>query len=425
MPLLKGKSKETIDSNIQTLIDEGKSPEQAAAIAHSVAERPTRLAHILPRQDLFDSAAVIPLSDQEFFKQTVRSLREWVETRKPNVLREHVRDGESMGEVIGIIEDDSGIYAEVILSPEAEQKLKEGKLRYVSGSFSWNHKADDYSDRGAWPSALMELSFVSVPRHSRQIPIPQLNNLSEADVISSDHITQLSAVFNEHDSFLIEVSDMDLEQLQELLATMLADAMAPMIERLEHLESRLNEEEEGERDEEVKEAEADEAKAEDGEDKPAEDEDLGQAEGDLERAEAKEEEMAEDEEGEEKSELSESPNVIRDLEKRAVLAEARIAELEQEIAFRNANNVVAKDIASRPHMSTMSEKLVKIYMADQELYNDVLGAVPESSASILSERVTVGFAHANSKPSNPYKAAAELAKAEGISYPEALKRVSA
>lgn len=37
MPLKKGKSKKTIQSNIKTEIDHGKDPKQAAAIAYSVA----------------------------------------------------------------------------------------------------------------------------------------------------------------------------------------------------------------------------------------------------------------------------------------------------------------------------------------------------------------------------------------------------
>ena len=37
MPLKEGKSKKTIQSNIKTLIKEGKDPKQAAAIAYSKA----------------------------------------------------------------------------------------------------------------------------------------------------------------------------------------------------------------------------------------------------------------------------------------------------------------------------------------------------------------------------------------------------
>lgn len=39
MPLLKGKSKDTLQKNIQRLINEGYKPDQAAAIAYSQAKR--------------------------------------------------------------------------------------------------------------------------------------------------------------------------------------------------------------------------------------------------------------------------------------------------------------------------------------------------------------------------------------------------
>ncbi len=392
---------------------------------------PMRLAHILPRKDLFDGAALIPLSNPEFYKKTVTSLREWVATRKPSVLVEHERDGEASGAVVGIVEDERGIFAQLELTPDAESKLKEGKLRFVSGTFAWNHKADDYSDNGAWPSSLLELSMVSVPRHSRQIPMTELNQLSklsERNVLSSGHVTQLSATFTPTQSFFInEVTDMDLEQLRELLGTMLEEAMTPLLERVDAIESGMQEEPAKEEEAEVEEAGADVKKVEEGEDKSETDVDEGEAKGDLERAEEKEEgeeELAEEKvEEEEESKLSETVDPTRELEKRAVLAEARIAELEGQIALRDAKVSVASDIASRPHMSSMSEKLVKIYMNDKELYKEVLGVVPEANSSILSERVTVGYAHLESKVSDPYKAAAKLAKDEGITYLEALAKV--
>jgi hypothetical protein len=378
--------------------------------------RKIRLAHILPKKDLFDSKLNIPLGDESFFKQVVSSLKEWVKTRKPNILLEHRRDGETLGEIVGIHEDEKGIFAEMVLNPDIDQKLQEGKFRFVSPTIAWNHKADDFGAHGTWPAALLEVSMVACPRHSRQIPMTQINELSESRVLNS-HVTQLSARIGPTESYFIsdtEDINMSLEELQEVMAEMLA----PVVERLDALESSsLEEGEEEEVKEEDAEASADEAKV---------DEDEGQAEGDEERAEVKEEEaeLAEDgKEEEEVVELSEKLSDVQTMERRALLAEAKVAELNGVITMRDAQNAVASDLVGRPHMSSMSEKLVNIYVTDRDLYSEVIGVIPADATSILAERVTVGYATGNAKAGNPYKAALALQKAEGINYLEALKRV--
>ena len=391
-------------------------------------ETPIRLSHILPRKDLFDGERVLPLSDPVFFKTVTDSLKEWVRTRKPNICKEHRRDGESYGEVLGIVEDERGIFAQVRFIPEAEAKLAQGKLKYCSGTFVFNHKADDYTEKGAWPCSLLELSLVSVPRHSRQISMQHLNQLSESDVVLEGYVTQFNSVYTPTDTFIIEEEpDMDLDKLNELLEALLVDAMAPLLERIGKLEAAAEVKAPEEAEEEVKEAEVDEAKAEEAPESAKADEEEGEAKAEEKLAEEAPEasEEAPELKEEEESMLSEPVvDLNRELEKRAVLAEAKVAELEADICLRDAHVAVANDIASRPHMSSMSEKLVNIYMNDKDLYTEVLGVVPESTSSLLSERVAVGYAHVDAKPSNPYKAATELAKAEGITYTEALSRVS-
>ncbi len=383
---------------------------------------PTRLSHILPRKDLFDGQETLPLSDPKFFSGVVNSLREWVKTRNPSILKEHMCDGESWGSVTGIIEDDRGIFAEVELIPAGEAKLKEGKLSYVSGKFVFGHKADDFTEKGAWPCSLLELSLVSVPRHSRQISMQDLNQLSESDVVLEGHVAQFSSVLETTDTFIIaEDTDMDLDKLNELLGELLAEKLGPLLERLEALEGSPEAEEEV-----AKEEVAEEAKLEEGEDKPKEE--------DSEVVEVKEEEVVseeaekapeEAEKEEEESKLSEpAVNVNRDLERRVLAAEARVAELERAEEVNKVIGIVSNDLATRTHTSELGESLVETYMKDRDLYNLVVSNLQEKTESILSERAVIGFAHANSKPSNPYKAATTLAKAEGISYTEALSRVS-
>jgi hypothetical protein len=371
-------------------------------------EKKTRLAHILPAKSLFDGELNIPLDDPKFFKKIVSSLQEWVDTRKPNILLEHRRDGESLGEITKVFSDERGIFAEMVLNEETEQKFSEGKFRFVSPTIAWSHKADDYSDRGAWPAALLEVSMVATPRHSRQLPLTHINELSESEVLNTERITQFSALVGPElkTSFIGEI-DMSLEELQEVMAGMLA----PIVERLAALEAPAEELAE----------DAEEVKEEEVETVAVEDEEVSE---EAVEVEVKEEaELAEDEEDEkEVSSLSEAPS--KDLEKRALLAEAKVAELKAVIAMRDAQAVVAKDISSRPHMSSMSEKLVKIYVSDRDLYKEVLGVIPENATSVLAERVTVGFVSENPNTGNPYTAAYALAEKEGISYPEALKRIS-
>jgi chromosome segregation ATPase len=139
------------------------------------------------------------------------------------------------------------------------------------------------------------------------------------------------------------------------------------------------------------------------------------------------EEAQEDEEEEGESEMmykySKMSEKIAELEKASVLAEATIADLREQIAQRDAQDAVSADIANKPHLSQMSEKLVGIYRKDRDLYAEVLNVAGEAKAdtkSILSQRVTSGFSEVQA-PKDPFAAAHEVAASEGISYRAALE----
>lgn len=380
------------------------------------------LAHILPAQSLFDGEHIIPLDNPDFFNRVVDSLAEWVATRKPGICLEHERNGESLGYVNAIVEDEKGVFAEMILNEEASLRFADDAFRFVSPTIAWNHRADDYGDRGAWAASLLEISFVSVPRHSRQLPIEEMSKLAENTKQSvfyneTETVSYFSAYVDEGDTYFITEPetnegeyDMDLEKLQELLSGMLDERLDPLYRRLDALEGR---------EEEVKEEV---------------DEDLEAAEEVKEDVEVKEEveveaaeEVVEEEKEEVVIELSEVQALkatVKALEKRSILAEANVEKLNAELAHRDAVMHVGDDIVARPHLSAMSEKLVSIFKTDKKLYSEVLDVVPAGSASVLNERVTVGYSRQDASMGNPYEAASKLASDEGIDYRQAFTRLN-
>ena len=394
----------------------------------------TILAHILPKQSLFDGEHAIPLDNSSFYNTVLASLKEWVDSRSPSICLEHERNGESLGYVSSIIDDEKGMFAQLVLNDSAAATFDEGSYRYVSPTIAWNHRADDYLDHGVWPASLLEVSFVSVPRHSRQIPVAEMAQLNENNsqpvfYNETEKVSRFSAYVGTNTAGIEETyfitdeptelsnegeNDMDLEKLHEILSGMLDERLAPLYKRLDDLEMDTKEDVKEDVDEVVEDTEAAEEVVEDTEDKE---------EIEVEAA----EEVIVEEKKEELIELSEVDALkatIKTLEKRSVLAEANVEKLNAEIAHRDAVMHVSGDIAARPHLSAMSERLVSIFKTDKTLYGEVLDVVPAGSASVLNERVTVGYSNKDVSLGNPYEAAAKLAADEGIEYREAFTRLN-
>jgi hypothetical protein len=122
-----------------------------------------------------------------------------------------------------------------------------------------------------------------------------------------------------------------------------------------------------------------------------------------------------------KSKYEEAMARLAELEKASVMAEAQTAKLREELDLRDAKAVVAEDVANKPHLSQMSERLVNIYRKDRDLYNEVVSvAGGETVKSVLSQRVTSGFSEVQ-KPKDPYAAAHDIADSQGITYRQALE----
>ena len=138
----------------------------------------TYLAHILPNTDLFDGQRTLPLSDPMFRDLIVQSMQAFVDKTQPSVLIEHQRNGKSYGKVLGVFQDEDGIYASFSVNDDIAEGIEKGEYRFVSPTVAWQFAADDYDPEldNRYPAALLELSLVSVPRHyTRQNDLQELN----------------------------------------------------------------------------------------------------------------------------------------------------------------------------------------------------------------------------------------------------------
>jgi hypothetical protein len=388
----------------------------------------TILANILPGSDLFDGDKIIPLASTAFRKAVVSSLKSWVDKTKPNLLKEHKPDGGSYGFVDNIFEDDNGdIYATVnITDPQTIEEFENERYRFVSPTVAWNFRGDDWNPEldNTWDAALLELSLVSVPRHfTRQQEILELSGLD----YKTNDLSVLSAELEpESDTYILlkgEQKDMDFEKLTELFTGLLDDKLAPVMQRLEVIERDAAE---GRDDVRKEEAETEAAEmtvvVPDGLEGEALDAIAEVVEEVVEASpEGEEEEM--DSLGYYKKMAEDMKAKLEALEAESVLSEARLKELQDDIRLRDVKAKVAADVASRPHLSQMSDRLQSILLKDENLYTEVLTIAGENTRSVLAERQTVGFVPAAPKSNNVFDEALKISNAEGISYKDALAKL--
>jgi hypothetical protein len=138
----------------------------------------TFLAHILPSSNLYDGDKTIPLSNEEFRNLITLSMDLFVQKTNPPILIEHEQKGKVFGKVLGVFEDEEGIYCSFQVTDDIAKGIDNGEYRFVSPTIAWNFKADDYNEEedNTYPAALLEVSLVSVPRHyTRQQDLQELN----------------------------------------------------------------------------------------------------------------------------------------------------------------------------------------------------------------------------------------------------------
>jgi len=391
----------------------------------------TILANILPGSDLFDGQKLIPLSSRTFRGDVVKSLRQWVEKVKPNLLKEHNPDGGTYGVVDNIFEDDNGdIFATVnITDPQTIEDFENNKFRFVSPTIAWNFRADDWNPEldNTWDAALLELSLVSIPRHfTRQQELSELRDLN----YNTNDLSVLSAELDlESDTYILlkgEQDNMDMEKLTELFTGLLDDKLAPVLNRLEVIERDAAEGRDDVRKEEAQ-TEAGEMTVvvPDGLEGKALDA-VGEVVEEIVEA-SPEGEMEEEEEVESlgyyKRMAEDMKAKLEALEAESVLSQARLKELQEEVVLRDVKAKVAADVATRPHLSQMSNRLEDILLKDEALYTEVLTIAGENTRSVLAERQTVGFVPTAPKSDNVFDEALKISNAEGISYKDALAKL--
>ena len=232
---------------------------------------------------------------------------------------------------------------------------------------------------------------------------------------------------------------MDSEQLLEMIKDLLTERLGPVMDRLERLEAMADKAEEKEEvveriDSEARDDERDERKEEGETTEAAELMPAGE-----EGEEAIEAEAVEGEEGEKAPEEAEEMKMdyaklmedykkmeeeLKMLKKDSTMKEAAIADLKQEAILKEARHQVAVNLQDKPHLSSMSERLVDLYVNDQDLYNEIL-SIKGGAMSSLSERTSRGLAPVvSSAKKDIYEQAFQIQNAEGISYADALAKLT-
>ena len=237
---------------------------------------------------------------------------------------------------------------------------------------------------------------------------------------------------------------MDSEQLLEMIKDLLTERLGPVMDRLERLEAMADKASEKEEvvERDVAEARDDERdeRQEEGETTEAaepmtvivEDEKVGDVVDAIAQA-------VEGEEGEKAPEEAEEMKMnyaklmedykkleeeLKSLKKESTMKEAAIANLKQEAVLKEARHQVAVNLQDKPHLSSMSERLVDLYVNDQDLYNEIL-SIKGGAMSSLSERTSRGLAPVvSSAKKDIYEQAFEIQNAEGISYADALAKLT-
>lgn len=198
----------------------------------------TFVAHLLPKGDIQDDGVVIPLAER--WEEYTQSLMEYVTLVRPNMLIEHETDGYSHGEITGLHITPNGVYCELVPGKDVDME----KTRWVSPRIRWNHT--DVHGR-KWPAALLEVSWVSVPRflpyQDEVTPKSQWNPPMDSKFSAIPKTVSYAETVPPTE--VVEMTPELLAEIQKLIADAVAAAMAqapaPVAEEVVMEESMVEE----------------------------------------------------------------------------------------------------------------------------------------------------------------------------------------
>ena len=204
--------------------------------------------HIIPAGmlDPGDGKPSIDFGDKKTLQRAFEALRDFVALAYAGgagvgvpILVEHGKglDGARVGTVVGIELATDGIYAVADLLPQYDERFKSGEWRAVSPAIWWGFAGNDGE---MYPAAVLEVSFVSVPRIMLgQTPAEalDLSMLSQLGMtVARGHVTRYSLDLVSSNTPPARGTKMDPAML-EALKGIVAEAIAPLLADIEALKA--------------------------------------------------------------------------------------------------------------------------------------------------------------------------------------------
>jgi len=204
--------------------------------------------HIIPAGilDPGDGRPAVDFGDKRALQRAFEALRDFVSLAYAGgagvgvpILVEHGKglDGARVGTATGVELDGDGIYAVADLLPQYDERFKSGEWRAVSPAIWWGFTGNDGE---IYPAAVLEVSFVSVPRIMLgQTPAEalDLSMLSQLGMtVARGHVTRYSLDLASSNPPPARGTKMDPAML-EALKGIVAEAIAPLLADIETLKA--------------------------------------------------------------------------------------------------------------------------------------------------------------------------------------------
>lgn len=400
--------------------------------------------HLLPARDIHDGQRTIRLSDSSYRSEVFASIRRNVRLFKPSLLLEHNLEGQSYGYIDQVYATDEGLFARaVIQDPDTQEQIKgwglvdfAQKFRFVSPRIVWNGR----DDKGMiQPARLLEVSLTHVPRFAigqQEIAEEDDSKVGMDDSASDgigEYVTAMS--FDKSGQLVNDKEGVSIMTTKGAKVSTLADDLDETDAGVEVIDSA----EEVEADIEVLDRDTVQTIIQEALESlvPALAEQvkglvLGELAGPQEAAESETEASEEPSAAPEEDEEEEAVETAASEDEDSKEEESEMSVLKRENQLLKAEIQVREDLITRPHLSTMSEKLVRIYVEAPGVYEDVLevaggarastGAASNAGTSIMSQRVSPTARAAARVNQDAVERALNISREQGITFAEAYRQ---